>query len=568
MNPKIGRDAALHSALASKLGVPADGFSRAIKNSTLSAEDYLRALMEVAQPFAQMFHQIWSYLAKHCAPKADESLLVRFGFDDDRTEIDWDKFRKMVESSRRVWAIGPIIVWPVNDLCGLARVLPSHGPSWRSIPGGYERGRPFTLPEIQVLGSYDEVAHRVREAMQSWIDAIHHAWPLENHEDRNLPELNESSDCSPDVERESELRHLSYALHDLVPGWVAILGNWDLIPETCKREATEYFHRQIAPKLKTTVGAAWRSALEALDILDLPFWRHRWHTYEVWAAIKALEALDEFHPVPVVTAGHVALDAASPALVAKMAASQAVFAHVQAETKLLHPLGKRKAIKPDLRFSVDAPATNGGTIAIVEFKQRRELGVAHVSEVLAAYSLGVGLRGGVVLINYDAAPAVAVPLGCVLLGDVHPGRLDKVREYQAAVRNCFASASVIPQPRKRFVLLDVSGSMESEYTSQAAQHGLKRLVSLPWVKVFRFNDGLVAGGDLKTDSQIATGGGTKLGEALEQLFTLPDAGIPERLLIVTDGDHDHPTKLLEKCSAHVECKPDELEAQLDWLTQV
>jgi hypothetical protein len=565
LNPKIGRDAALHATLASKLGLSADGFSRALKHSSISSEAYLRALMEVAQPFAQMFQQIWSYLSKHCAPRANESLYVRFGFDNERTEIDWDQFRVMVESARKVWAIGPIVMWPLNELFGLARLLSEHDPNWRSIPGSYERGKPFTLPEIQVIDRFDEVGHRVREAMQSWIDAIHHAWPLERRIDRDLPELDRTMETNPEHEREQELIHLSYALTDLLPTWKSILGNWDLIPPRTKQKALDYFDQEIAPKLQPNIGGAWRSALEALDILDLPFWRHRWHTYEVWSAIKALEALDDFHPLPIVSGGHIALDVASPALVAKLAASQTVYAHVQAETKLLHPLGNRKAIKPDLRFSIDTPATNGGTIAIIEFKQRRELDVAHVSEVLAAYSLGVGLRGGVVLINYDAAPAVEVPLGCIVIGDVHPGKPDKVREYQTAVRNCFTGTAVVPQPRRRFVLLDVSGSMGLAYTSPAAQRGLKRLVALPWVKVFRFNDGLVPGGDLKADSQIATGGNTELGAALKQLFELPDAGIPERLVIVTDGGHDHPDELLAKVGLHVECKPDDLEEHLDWL---
>jgi hypothetical protein len=72
---------------------------------------------------------------------------------------------------------------------------------------------------------------------------------------------------------------------------------------------------------------------------------------------------------------------------------------------------------------------------------------------------------------------------------------------------------------------------------------------------------------LKTDSQITTGGNTKLGTALTQLFELPDAGIPERLLVVTDGGHDHPNHLLARAGAYVECKPDELEKRLDWLLQ-
>jgi hypothetical protein len=361
------------------------------------------------------------------------------------------------------------------------------------------------------------------------------------------------------------LHHLSYTLTELLPIWDEILANWDLIPDSIKQAALQFFSERIEPNLQTTKGPAWRSTMEALDILDMPFWRHRWHTYEVWAAVKALEALDEFHPTPVVIDGHIAIDSTSPALIARFAASQSVFAHVQGETKLPKPLGKRKAIKPDLRFSVDTPATNKGTFAIVEFKQRRLLDSAHVSEVLSAYSLGVGMRGGVVLINYDQTPIVALPPSCVLLGDVHPGRPDKVAEYQSELRNFFASASILPQPGRRFVLLDVSGSMSLEYSGTLAQKGLKRLVALPWVKIYRFNDGLLDGGDLKGGAPMSTGGGTQLGATLRQLFSLQDAGIPERLLVITDGEHDHPDALLKKCGDYRECHPNDLEGYLDWL---
>jgi hypothetical protein len=142
-----------------------------------------------------------------------------------------------------------------------------------------------------------------------------------------------------------------------------------------------------------------------------------------------------------------------------------------------------------------------------------------------------------------------------------------VQDYQEAVRNSFAQANVVPLATKSYILLDVSSSMGSEYDSEAAQRGLRRLATLPWIKVFRFNDGLQAGGDLKSNSSIATQGGTQLGAALEQLYSLPDAGIPERLLVVTDGEHDHPTKLLEKCGTYIECMPEELENKLDWLNE-
>jgi len=568
LRPEVGRDTALVAKLAKELGMAPNRFITGLEASGKSAEEYLRALMGVVAPFAQMFREVWTYLSRHCAPKADEQIFVRFGFKDEQpTEINWDQFRVMAESTKKVLSTGPVTLWPREELFRLGKIFHDHA---GQLPAGgsYERGKPFNLPLIHVSRIEDQVAERVREAIQSWVDAVEAAWPIEIRKTRNIPELagQESLDTpAGDVQR--TLLDLSCLLTDLVPIWRRILTNWNSIPHSTKEAAANFFEKELAPKLGTSIGDGWRSLMEALDILELPFWRHRWHTYEVWATVKALEALDEFHPRPVMKDGHIALDAASPALVATLSAVKPIYAHVQGETKLEKPLGRRKAIKPDLRFSVDDPATNVGTVSIVEFKQRKELDALHVFEVLAAYSLGAGLGGGVVVINYDAIPGISLPPNCTLLGDVHPGEPEHVRAYQEAVRESFVRAKVLPLVINSFVLLDVSGSMGSEYDSEAAQRGLKRLVALPWVKVFRFNDGLETGGDLESDSSISTRGGTQLGAALEQLFSLPDAGIPERLLIVTDGRHDHPAQLLSKCGAYTECTPEELEHRLDWLNE-
>lgn len=509
--------------------------------------------------------------------------MVRFGFDGDNKNVDWDQFRLMADTVKRVRRFGPVLLWQDKHLFELGRIL-SRNLKARRCPR-YQVGTDLQLEPIDVTTSADEVGSRARDILQSLIEEIHAAWPgLEAQEQqakkwekegkdtenvRELPELSRSkAESDLPARRERTTRDLADLLTDLIPAWGDVCAQWELIPASDKREAERYFRTQVEPFLKSAQAPAWRRIQEALDLLDLPFWRYRWHTYEVWAAIKALEALAEFHPHPVIKDGHIALDAASPAVIATFDAERPMYAHVQGETKLEKPLGKRKAIKPDLRFSIDDPATNAGTVTIVEFKQRGELDAAHVSEVLAAYSLGAGLGGGVIVINYDAVPNVTVPPGCSLLGDVHPGNPDNVRDYQDAVRERFAQAKVVPLVRKKYVLLDVSSSMASEYSSAAAQRGLRRLVALPWVKVFRFNDGLEAGGDLAADGSVATGGGTQLGAALEQLFALSDAGIPERLIVVTDGGHDHPDELLGRCGEHRECTPDDLENHLDWLRQV
>ena len=571
LNPHKGRDAALHTTLAAKLNLRDQGFSKALADSNITAEEYLRSLVEVAQPFAQMFQKIWSYLAGHCAPKADESLFVRFGFDDEQpTTINWEQFRVMVESAEKILAVGPVVVWPQHELFELGGILLSSINSRRQYRDWYEKGRPFRLPTFDPVEAVDEVAVKVYRAIQSWIDLISDVWPLDEQEarGREMPELIRAEFEENSTDRNERLRHLAGILTNLVPIWRHILDDWPIIPHTVKTSAAEYFFQEIDPKIRQTLRKQWRSALEALDILDLPFWKHRWHTYEVWAAIIALEALDDFRPSLIIKAGHLALDAASPALVAILIGKQQIYVHAQGQTKLPKSFRKRNAIKPDMRFSLSDPATNESTVAIVEFKQRRILDIAHVSEVLNAYALGIGLPGGVVLINYDAIPKVIVPPNGELLGNVHPGHPAKVREYQAAVRSCFARAGILPSVTKRVVLLDVSGSMVALYTTAAAQQGLRAIIAVPNIKIFRFSNGLERGGDLRPNANMATRGGTELGAALQQMFSLPDVGIPDRMLIVTDGDHDRPTETLKKVVAYIECRPEEMENYVDWLKRI
>jgi len=514
LNPKNGRDAAIHFELAVKLGLPAEGFSPALRASGKSAQEYLRAFITIAQPFAMMFQEIWSYLASHCAPKAEETLLIRFGFDEDAQEIDWDQFRQMVESTKKVWGTRNIMVWPIEELMTLGQMLWRHQPHGKDTHQAYQRGEPFEMPKIEIFDSRDEMASRVRDVIQTCINEIHAEWPIEEKRRRDFPEINErvKDEYDEDSYRQS-LLHASYGLSDLIPMWASILRNWRRIPEAAKEEAQRFYNAAIIPRLKPVTEAGLVNVLELLDILEMPFWTHRWHTYEVWAAIKALEALKDLGPQPIINDGHIALDATKPAVIAKLSTEPRLYAQVQAQTDLKYKFAGKTAIRPDLRFSQNDPATNEETVAIIEFKQRRILKVEHVTEVLAAYSLGVGLGGGVVMINYDSAPDVDVPVGCVLLGNVHPGKPEAVKLYKKSVRDCFEQAKIVARTKRIFVLLDVSGSMESKYESTASQRGLMRLKAMPWIKVFRFNDGLVAGGDLTMQNgPIVTQGGTELGD--------------------------------------------------------
>jgi len=47
-----------------------------------------------------------------------------------------------------------------------------------------------------------------------------------------------------------------------------------------------------------------------------------------------------------------------------------------------------------------------------------------------------------------------------------------------------------------------------------------------------------------------------------KLFDLREIGIPERLLIITDGGHDRPNELLAEAGEHTECTPEDSKLKL------
>jgi hypothetical protein len=415
------------------------------------------------------------------------------------------------------------------------------------------------------------VAQRVRNLLQDAIDQETEMKANPKEHERSLPELECEGDLKSREDRPPEYYRLP--LEDLMPAWHAILKNWRTIEGSRKQEAKRFFDREIEPLLESSTRHIAARVLQALDLLDMPFWRHRWHTYEIWATVVALQTLDEYKPMPIVVARRIPLDGTQPALVARLSGEVPGFVHVQSETTLPSTasiqsvLWKRK-IKPDLRVGLTDPASHDGTVTIVEFKQRRDLDQKHVMKVMTAYSAGSPRGGGVIIINYDDAPAPSPgpPSGCCLLGNVRPGPTGDVEAYKRAVKWAVKQGGLQPpRRRKDCVLLDVSGSMEDQYKNSKAQTALRRLLALPYVTVLRFNDGLVSGGDLREDGTLTTGGSTQLGSALRQMFSLPEFGIPERLLVVTDGGHDHPVAELSKISEVRECSPDDFGENLDWL---
>ena len=564
-----GRDDSLVHELALRIGCPDLQLQRYLDGSALSAKDFLKSYLRVAQPFAQMFEDIWQYLSQKTAPGALETISIRFGFPDadGQIDVDLEAFRRYVESSRRVMATVDIALWPfeaLHKLFTLGRILVPERLNAHDVHyTRYEPGKPYVLPEILPrFHKFDDILARMKAVFQQIIDD--YAREKTSETEWSLPEL---VDDNYEEERNMGLRNFAYLLTDLLPMWYPILKTAKYIASEQKNQALQYYSENIEPVLTRTVGRAPIPVLEALDVLDLPFWRHRWHTYEIWATILTLHALDQYKPEPrITTGGRIPFDGFTEEIVAHLAARDYPNACVAVQVQTEFERDARKAIKPDLRICFSNTFAPEETAAVVEFKQRAKLSPDNIHEIATAYRDGCPRTGGVIVINYDISGlSTQMPDRCYLFEGMRPGNSTRLKEFGEQLLCMLKTAKLLPNLGSVVVLLDVSSSMGSAYTHNNVPDALKRLLNIPRIKILCFNNGLLPGADLDESAcrSIRTSGGTQLGQALDDMEHL--IGPPDRLLVVTDGEHDHPVEKLQAISEVRECTPAELSHSIDWL---
>lgn len=556
-----GRDDALIAQLANRLGCKNLSLQAFLNDSDLSAQDFMISFVDIAQPFALMFTDIWDYLSTYSAIKSSESIAVRFGFPDtdDQSVITLQQFRRYVERIRRT--ILTVNVWPkdaIYSLYGLYRIL------LREVGSGvsshrYQESEVYTLPKVSVSGNpFDEIANRIQRLFQRNIDAFAEKgrFSIGNSSFGSDPTMGESSTGFP-------TRHLTA---DLLPFWQRVFEVYSRVSDKSKNEALEYYNENTLPLMRERREEGIGKVIEALDIIDLPFWRHRWHTYEVWATVATFRALREYNPIPRVTRNSVPIDGYEPAIVADVDSKGFPNACVAVQVQTPYIFGKRKAIKPDLRVCFSDHLVANETAAIVEFKQRKRLSRAEMLEVSTSYLQGSPRCGGVIILNYDVVPNdVELPDGALLITNVHPCNQEAVAAFQSALTGVLENVSFKPSGGRIVVLLDVSGSMEGNYATAKIQDAMRRLLSVTSINVFTFNDGLTSNQRLERGSSTAldTSGGTDLGKALDDLER--GYGLPNKLLIVSDGYYQCPKAKLERIRSVKECLPEDIESNIQWL---
>ena len=195
-----GRDDALYGELCRRIGCPpGQKLAPFLKRSGTSAEALLKAFLKVTEPFAEMFHDIWSYLASSAAPRATESIRIRFGFDTDGLTLDLNQFRELAMTAKR--EISRILYrhWSrdaFGHLFKMQRILlgNQHFHPTREWPAYYPGHPCYLLPLPEPGHELDRVVADIHALFQWVIDEI---VADAKRQARNLPELQQEEGDYP-----------------------------------------------------------------------------------------------------------------------------------------------------------------------------------------------------------------------------------------------------------------------------------------------------------------------------------------------------------------------------------
>lgn len=199
---------------------------------------------------------------------------------------------------------------------------------------------------------------------------------------------------------------------------------------------------------------------------------------------------------------------------------------------------------------------------VIEAKQRFVLTATHVTKVGNDYRDGSPKASGVLIVNYDDAPASTCPLRVTVLGGVRPGSVGAL-EMRREIKQLTRMAGLHARP-PAVVLLDVSDSMAGHYKNKATRDALRSLFTIEYVKVAHFNERLLGGDDIFIDNStpIATTGGTDLDRSFKELMR--QIGPFETLLVVSDGEYDDAPSV-QQVRFRKRVLPSQLSSTLAWL---
>lgn len=412
--PDHGRDAALYVALKRALNLPPGEFKKALRADNISAEAYLRALMDAAEPLAGMYREILSY-------------------------------------------------------CGKARFLRSRGGAqveWELQSGSQQIG--FSFEHFRL---FDEIRIRIDPSPTAMTQAKNNIMDWLAHEvfgpsHQGLTALDFDWSAVELFRVLAEARRLYGSQHSHIFGGLGRMyldGSGGAVPAHLQARVEN--HPGYPERLAAAVRAFVPEDVESIasKFISLPFWKFRWQVYEIWNVALALSEFQQVgFELRANPGGASLVELGRQATLATHAGTAASF--------IYQPTYRNRTgdeIRPDIVVAMGSQATPDNVQLIIECKQRSALQITHLDEVRRKYESGLDAADGELLIvNYDDAPPMTLPVSCqtTLLGNLHPGS-----EVEATLKRILRASRVATLCRRETWFVDISMSMAGVLDSDLRQ---------------------------------------------------------------------------------------------------
>ncbi len=404
---------------------PEDDFHAALVAQGTSAQDVLLAFLRTLEPFAEMMTDLLALFERHGITTAGSTVGIVFDFDREHDlRFDLDFFRSQRTALRRAVAAAPVAAWTLDQLWDLERALREPGGL-----GAYA-GHPDVEPWAEAYrgGSWPpplEAPSSGHEELDARLEAVWRVWEWFLATARDLAESRDElrergrevyeRRNDPSFERDPLVELIAQVDSDLWLGTVAQRAY-----ELAQAARTE----PDGPRVSTAIAdldavfAAVPTVFEQQlvdaieEILDLPFWEHRYELYSSWILARLVATLEPADVVLCDDDGELRFAFKATRLASVSAGRRRLSVWAELRTALDAPHGKSRkgAIQPDYSVLVDAASEEprlADSLLEIECKQYARSDATNFAHAIADYARGRP-NAEIVLVNHGPINAERV----------------------------------------------------------------------------------------------------------------------------------------------------------------
>lgn len=404
------RDLPLLKQMAERLGMKNLEFIKHLNVNNVTAQNYLTKMLEVADPLSQMYVQIWEYCNSTLSRTSKDGMAVTWDFKigSETVPVDFGAFRRYQQLKADLPKKDPF-----NRLCN------EFAKACERIP---------RLPNAScMLPTKPRGASSLAVASQlyDWCSQLKELQPVQSG---------------------------YYGYRDAVSALERIASNSTLW--------TTRAFSNLQPLLTECANQ-----LSPEDIIDLPFWKYRWHVYELWCLVVSLNLFHQRGFNLVQSANGVALlQLNHGVLVAQRTETPQGNIYYQ-PTYQNH---RSETVHPDIVITQGNTTVetidSDSVLAIVECKQHsmpKETGLQNVKQrhfdaVAKKYEQAITKQNGtLVIVNYDT---LDFERDYSMLDRFFPGNESELKSKLENVLNYFSPKAML---RSAVLVVDASASMSS-----------------------------------------------------------------------------------------------------------